>query len=99
MMGIPEQLALKVLIGIAQDPEMIGRLLEQLGSMPNIPTSTMGGAVFWTDILDVDGWRLQKNWVFGNCRILDPTDVRRAWGGETAMLKAFESLAQIMLEE
>jgi hypothetical protein len=53
---------------------------------------TMGGHIFWTEIANVNGWRLQRNKVFGNCRILDPDDVRRAWGGENAMLKAFETL-------
>jgi hypothetical protein len=96
MIGISEQLAIRVLTKLVQDPEVIGRILEQMGSMPNIPTATMGGYIFWVDIANVDGWRLQRNQVFGNCRILDPDNVRRAWGGETAMLKAFESLEQIL---
>jgi hypothetical protein len=94
MLVISEQLAISVLTRIAQDPQMIGRLVEQMGSMPNLPTKTMGGLVFWADVADISGWRLQRNWVFGNCRILDPNDVRRAWGGETAMLEAFEYLEQ-----
>ncbi len=85
-------LAIKILTRIAEDPQLVGRLLEQLGSMPNIPTTTMGGTVFWTDIANVNGWRLQRNKVFDNCRILDPNNVRRAWGGETTMLKAFKTL-------
>jgi len=92
MIDIPTQLALTVLTRLAKDPALVGRLLEKLGSMPNIPTSTMGGAIFWTDIAEIEGWRLQQNRVFGNCRILDPSNVRRAWGSESAMLKAFESL-------
>lgn len=99
MLGISEQLAIRVLTRIAQDPQIIGRLLEQMNSMPNLPTKTMGGAVFWTNVADINGWRLQRNLVFGNCRILDPNDVRRAWGGETAMLKAFENLEQSFNKE
>jgi hypothetical protein len=94
MLVISEQLAISVLTRIAQDPQMIGRLVERMGSMPNLPTKTMGGLVFWTNVADINGWKLQRNWVFGNCRILDPNDVRRAWGGETAMLEAFEYLEQ-----
>jgi hypothetical protein len=94
MLSIPEALAVRVLTQIANDPQMIGKLLEKIGSMPNIPTSTMGGPVFWTDIACIDGWRLQQNWVFGNCRILDPDNIRRAWGGETAISSAFQSLAK-----
>jgi hypothetical protein len=92
MIGIPAQLAITVLTRLSQDPKMIGRLLEELGPMPNLPTRTMGGKTFWTDIVDIGGWKLQKNRVFNNCRILDSGNVRRAWGSEAAMLKAFESL-------
>jgi len=92
MSFIPELLAIRVLTRIAEDPQTIGKILEDMGKMPNIPMPTMGGHVFWTDIANVNGWRLQRNRLFGNCRIIDPDDVRRAWGGETAMLKAFEAL-------
>ncbi len=89
---ITPDLAKTILCRLVQDPQMIGRLLEQLGNMPNIPFPTLGGYVFWKDIEEVQGWRLQRNSVFGNCRILDPNNVRRAWGGERAMLKAFKEL-------
>lgn len=52
----------------------------------------MGGEIFWENIVNVDGWRLQKNKVFGNCRIIDPNNIRKAWGGEKAMIKALEKL-------
>ncbi len=63
-------------------------------SMPNIPFPTMGGHVFWDDLAKVKGWRLQKNMVTGHCRILDPDDVRRAWGGESALLKMLQDLSR-----
>lgn len=62
-------------------------------SMPNVPFPTMGGHVFWNELANVNGWKLQKNMVTGHCRILDPDDIRRAWGGEEAMLKALTQLA------
>jgi hypothetical protein len=80
------------LTALAQDPQMIGRLLEKLGCMPNWELPTMGGPVSWDDVAEVGGWRVQKNKVFGNCRILDPNNVRRAWGGETAILQAFSRM-------
>ncbi len=92
MGGIPEYLAVQVLTKIASDPRLVGRIVEELGAMPNIPSETLGGTVFWQDLANVQGWKLQKNWVFGNCRILDPEDIRRAWGGETALRKVFEVL-------
>ena len=59
-------------------------------SMPNIPLRTNGGKVFWNELANVNGWRLQKNTVWGTCRIIDPDNIRRAWGGEEAMLKALK---------
>lgn len=58
-------------------------------SMPNIPTPTMGGKTFWNELAECQGWRLQKNMITQHCRILDPQDVRRAWGGDDAMERLF----------
>ena len=92
-MTFPETLIIQGLTKIATDPKAIGRFLDNLDSpMFNLETQTLGGLVFWTNIANVNGWRLQKNQVFGNCRILDPNDTRKAWGGEKAMLKAFKKL-------
>ena len=84
----------KGLVIIAKNPKLIGVILEQLGLMPNIEMPTLGGEVFWTDIASHKGWRVQKNNVFGNCRILDPDDIRKAWGGETDILHAFTYLVE-----
>lgn len=46
----------------------------------NLPFSTGGGKQFWTDVDYCQGWRIQQNAVTGHCRLLDPTDVRQAWG-------------------
>lgn len=73
---------------IAKNPE----LLANLGDMPNINFSTKGGKVFWNDLASYNGWRIQQNTLFKNCRILDPNNVRRAWGGMAAMEKIFEKL-------
>ena len=75
---------------IATNPTILGEVLEKFGTMPNIETSTMGGSFFWEDIENLDGWRIQKNKVMGNCRILDPNDIRKGWGGESAVKKAFK---------
>ncbi|MDR3109046.1 MAG: hypothetical protein LBU65_05075 [Planctomycetaceae bacterium] len=66
----------------------------ELPPLWNVPMPTMGGKVFWKTIADVDGWRVQQNKVFGNCRILDPNNVRRAWGGINAMGRIFQQLAE-----
>ena len=61
-------------------------------SMPNIPFPTMGGKVFWNELAACKGWRLQKNMITGHCRILNPDDIRVAWGGEDAIMKLFQNL-------
>lgn len=80
----------KIGIGIiAKNPD----LLSNLGDMPNVKFQTMGGEIWWNDLASCDGWRIQQNTFFKNCRILDPNNVRRAWGGTDAMEKKFEKLA------
>lgn len=92
-MAFAETLVTRALTKLATDPQAIGRFLNCLDSpMPNIETMTMGGEAFWHTVDNVNGWRLQKNKVFGNCRIIDPNNVRKAWGGEKAILKAFQKL-------
>ncbi len=46
----------------------------------NIDMPTLGGGVFWSDELVFRDWRIQRNVYTGHCRLLDPQDVRRAWG-------------------
>ena len=41
---------------------------------------TLGGKVFWGDNFIYAGWRIQENVVTGHHRLLDPDDVRQAWG-------------------
>lgn len=67
---------------------------ESLPSMPNIPFPTMGGQVFWNELANVNGWRVQENQITHHCRVLNPDDVRVAWGGYEATMKAFERLVK-----
>jgi pimeloyl-ACP methyl ester carboxylesterase len=46
----------------------------------NIPTPTFGGRQFWADCQFFRGWRIQKHVYSGHFRLLDPSDIRRAWG-------------------
>lgn len=69
-------------------------ILNNLGDMPNINFPTMGGIAFWNDLAEYNGWRIQQNTVTKHCRVLDPEDVRRAWGTEAAMEKIFKKLAK-----
>ena len=61
-------------------------------SMPNAPTPTMGGKVWWTTIAEYKGWKLQQNMFSQHCRILDSDDVRIAWGNYEGMKQKFDRL-------
>ena len=56
-----------------------------LGDMPNLEMPTMGGEYCWDTVQEVNGLRLQVNKFFGNARILDQYNIRRAWGSRSAM--------------
>jgi hypothetical protein len=60
--------------------------------MPNIDFPTMGGHFFWDTLAESGGWKLQKNKFTDHCRLLDPNNIRRAWGSERAMMSALEKL-------
>ncbi len=57
---------------------------------PNLPLPTFGGAQLWADARWRAGWRLQENVATGHCRLLDPANVRRAWGARAACLAELE---------
>lgn len=48
--------------------------------LPNIPVQTMGGHFFWDTLREKNGWKLQRHKFTGHARILDPENVRQAWG-------------------
>lgn len=83
-----KKLLAKGLALIAANPSLIRKY-----SLPNINFPTMGGILFWNDIARSNGWRMQQNTVFQYVRILDPDNVRRAWGGIDAMEEIFERIA------
>lgn len=49
-------------------------------SLFNIPTRTLGGTQVWTDFVHFRGWRIQQNAVSKHFRLIDPNNVRHAWG-------------------
>jgi pimeloyl-ACP methyl ester carboxylesterase len=46
----------------------------------NFAWKTLGGDQFWSDELVFGKWRIQRNEITAHYRLLDPSDVRRAWG-------------------
>lgn len=77
---------------IDRNPQKVFGLLNQELSLPNIPMKTMGGEVWWTNLAEYNGWRLQQNMVTHHARILDPDDVRRAWGTYNGMRTAMDRI-------
>jgi len=80
---------------LAASPKNIGLLCELIGNMPNIDMKTKGGHVFWDNMAVSNGWKIQKNKLTNHCRILDPQDVRRAWGSESIMMNALDRLQSL----
>ena len=67
---------------------------KNLPLMPNIPLPTLGGLIFWNDLKNVKGWRIQQNKITGHCRVLDPDNIRRGWGGVEAIMDFFRTVVK-----
>ena len=67
---------------------------KNLPLMPNIELPTLGGHFFWNNLAEVNGWRVQQNIFTGHCRVLDPDDIRRAWGGEEGIMDFFRDVVK-----
>ena len=46
----------------------------------NWQTKTMGGRQFWTDVVHISGWRIQRHAMTGHHRLIDHENVRQGWG-------------------
>ncbi len=49
-------------------------------AIPNLPTLTLGGKLFWTDEEVQAGWRIQRSSMTGHYRLLDDQNYRHAYG-------------------
>lgn len=87
-----ENINILFLMELSKNTERILALLDKEISLPNIPFPTMGGQVFWNTTVEYHGWKLQQNMITQHARILDPNDVRRAWGTYTGMEKAIRRI-------
>jgi hypothetical protein len=73
------------------DPEIL-RDLPMV--FPNIATPTMGGTLFWEDVAEIKGWRVQQNIFTGHWRLLDPKNMRQAWGADRKAVDIFVKAAR-----
>lgn len=76
---------------LAKSPELLDILNKEL-QLPNIPTKTMGGEVFWNTLAEANGWKMQQNMFTHHARILNSENVRVAWGTVNGMYKAMDRL-------
>ena len=83
-----EKIALDLL---SKTPELLDILDKEL-QLPNIPTPTMGGEVFWNTLAESNGWKMQQNMITHHARILNSENVRVAWGTVNGMYKAIDRL-------
>ena len=65
--------------------EVANQALSEGGEAPNLKFPTLGGKFFWNTLAEKNGWKVQQNKLFGNCRILAPNNWRMAWGGGGAL--------------
>jgi hypothetical protein len=63
----------------AEDPPG-DKNLNQTSLQVNVPMKTLGGRQLWGDVRFLHGWTIQRNVFTGHFRLLDPRDVRYAWG-------------------
>ena len=50
----------------------------------NLQLKTLGGQQFWSDVRFAGGWKIQRNSETGHFRLIDPRNVRHAWGSRDA---------------
>lgn len=48
--------------------------------LPNLPLRTLGGNQYWSDIQWAGGWKIQRHATTHHHRLLDPDEIRVAWG-------------------
>ena len=60
----------------------------------NLAFPTFGGEQFWSDELVYQGWRIQQHALTQHYRLLDPHDIRRAWGTAEQCRAAFDEIKE-----
>lgn len=87
----------EILEAFSSDAEISGdllRIIESESTLPNIPFPTMGGVLFWRNIVEFNGWKFQQNMITQHTRILDSNDVRIAWGTVDEMSRIMEKMTE-----
>ncbi|WP_248924004.1 SHOCT domain-containing protein [Paenibacillus hamazuiensis] len=48
----------------------------------NVETKVTDGGVWWDNVREKKGWKLQKHKITGHYRIISPSKYRKAWGSD-----------------
>lgn len=91
------RLAIKALCEFPELIETVIQVLKDQG-FPNIPFKCDREFKIWLTLAEWNGWCLQQNGFTKHCRILDPEDMRRAWGTKTAMNNALNQIQKVYNE-
>lgn len=75
------------------EPGLLTQVSEKVGEGSDYPAAPQGLRVYWNTLCSYHGWKLQKNYYFHHCRILDESNVRRARGNEKEIISALEAIA------
>ena len=75
--------------------KVVKETMDEIGSLPNIPTKVMDGGIMWTTLAKSNGWKLQQNQITKHCRIIDPKKIRRAWGTKDEMRYVLATLTEM----
>lgn len=94
---VMDEMVIEEFKDLARTGRLVARLEEQ-ASM-NTRTGTIGGHVFWSNIAECNGWRIQVNKLFGNWRILGPDNKRYAFGTKEFISKRIMGLSINKLTE
>ena len=83
----------KISDGSDEGDLLLRRLNKEL-SLLNIPFPTLGGELFWSNEVRVNGWKLQKNDFIDYVRLLNAQNICVAWGTESGMKHALKKVAR-----
>lgn len=78
---------------LVMEPNLLTQVSENIENNSDYPTAPQGLRVYWDTLYKYNGWKLQKNYYFDHCRILDENNVRRVRGSETGLISALEAIA------
>lgn len=77
-----EEVLQKTLEAVADNQQFLKEIQGQF----NIDFPTAGGQVLWTELAEYHGWRFQENDITKHVRLLDPSNIRKAWGSRRQLV-------------